>query len=66
LSSFAGLSAVFVYGFAKSDRGNIDAVEEKQFKEASREVLRLTGKQIEALLKNGDLVEVRYEQEISK
>jgi hypothetical protein len=61
-----GERAVFTYGFAKSDRANIDADEEKQFKEAARHVLRLTEKQIEELLKNGDFVEVRYEQEISK
>lgn len=58
--------AVFAYGFAKSERANIDADEEKQFKEAARHVLRLTGKQIEELVKRGDFVEVTYEQEISK
>lgn len=61
-----GARAVFAYGFAKSDRANIDADEEKQFKEAARHVLRLTDEQIEELLKNGDFVEVRYDQEISK
>jgi hypothetical protein len=58
--------AVFAYCFAKSDRANIDADEEKQFKEAARHVHRLTEKQIEELLKNGDFVEVKYEQEVSK
>jgi hypothetical protein len=33
---------------------------------SARHVLRLTEKQIDELLKNGDFVEVRYEQEISK
>jgi len=61
-----GARAVFAYGFAKSERANIDDDEEKQFKEAARQVLQLTEKQIEALVKNGDFVEVRYEQEISK
>ena len=61
-----GERAVFAYGFAKSDRANIDDDEEKQFKEAARHVLQLTEKQIEALVKNGDFVEVRYEEEISK
>jgi hypothetical protein len=56
----------FPEGFAKSDRANIDDDEEKQFKEAARHVLQLTEKQIEALVKNGDFVEVRYEQEVSK
>jgi hypothetical protein len=54
--------AVFAYGFAKSDRANIDADEERQFKEAARHVLRLTEKQIDELLKNGDFVEVKYEE----
>jgi len=61
-----GERAVFAYGFAKSDRANIDDDEEKQFKEAARHVLQLTENQIEALVKNGDFVEVRYGQEISK
>lgn len=57
---------MFAYGFAKSDRANLDAEEEKQFKEAARHVLRLTQKQIEELVKNGDFVEVKGEEEISK
>jgi hypothetical protein len=58
---------VFVYGFAKSERANIDADEEKQSKEAARYVLRLTEKQLAELVKQGDFVEVKgYEQEISK
>ena len=61
-----GHRAVFAYGFAKSDRANIDSGEEKQFKEASRYVLELTEAQIDELLKNNDFVEVRYGQEISK
>jgi hypothetical protein len=67
-SSFSagGERAVFAYGFAKSHKANIDSDEEKQFKEAARHVLGLTKNQIEELLKNGDFVEVRYEQEISK
>jgi hypothetical protein len=62
-----GERAVFVYGFAKSERENIDADEEKQFKEAARHVLRLTEKQIAELIKEGDFVEIDgHEQEISK
>jgi len=54
-----GERAVFVYGFAKSERANIDIDEEKQFKEAARHVLRLNEKQLAELLKNGDFVEVK-------
>ena len=61
-----GDRAIFAYGFAKSDRANLDAEEEQQFKEAARHVLRLTQKQIEELVKNGDFVEVKGEEEISK
>jgi hypothetical protein len=62
-----GERAVFVYGFAKSKRANIDADEEKQFKEAARHVLQLAEKQIAELVKAADFVEVRgHEQEISK
>jgi len=62
-----GQRAVFIYGFAKSERANIDTDEEKQFKDAARHVLRLTEKQIAELVKEGDFVEVTgHEQEISK
>jgi hypothetical protein len=39
---------------------------DKQFKEAARHVLHLTEKQIDELLKNGDFVEAKYEEDISK
>jgi hypothetical protein len=61
-----GERAVFAYGFSKSVRANIDADEVKQFKDAARHVLRLTGKQMDELIENGDFVEVKYEQEISE
>jgi len=62
-----GERAVFVYGFAKSERANIDANEEKRFKEAVRHVLWLSEKQIAELAENGDFVEIeQHEQEISK
>jgi hypothetical protein len=62
-----GERAIFVYGFAKSDRANIDADEEKQFKEAARHVLQLTERQMAELVKEGDFVKVKgHEQEISK
>jgi hypothetical protein len=62
-----GKHAVFMYGFAKSERANIGADEEKQFKEAARYVLRLTEKQLAELVKEGDFVEVKgHEREISK
>jgi hypothetical protein len=62
-----GERAVFIYGFAKSRRGDIRDDEEEQFKEAAKHILSLTEKQLAALLKRGDFVEVRgHEQEVSK
>ena len=62
-----GERAVFIYGFAKSRRGDIRDDEEEQFKEAAKHILSLTEKQLAALIKRGDLVEVRgHEQEVSK
>ena len=37
-----GARAFFVYGFAKSQRANIDDDEKEQFKEAAKRVLALT------------------------
>ena len=54
--------AFFVYGFAKSQRANIDEDEEKQFKEAAKHVLALTEKQLAELLKRGDFVEVKSDE----
>lgn len=62
-----GARAVFVYGFAKSERANIDVDEEKQFKGAAQHVLQLTEKQVAELVENGDFVEVKGNgQELSK
>ena len=62
-----GAKAVFVYGFAKSQRANIDHDEKEQFKQAAKHVLALTDKQLAELVKRGDFVEVKGdEQEVSK
>jgi len=53
--------AFFVYGFAKSQRANIDDEEEEQFKRAAKYVLALPEKQLVELLKRGDFVEVKSE-----
>ena len=54
-----GERAVFMYGFAKSRRGNIGTDEEEQFKEAAKHVLSLTEKHLAALIKGGEFVEVK-------
>ncbi len=56
-----GARAFFVYGFAKSQRANIDDDEEEQFKEAAKLVLALTETQLAERLKRGDFVEVKSE-----
>ncbi len=62
-----GAKAFFVYGFAKSQRANIDDDEKEQFKEAAKQVLALTEMRIGELLKRGDFMEVKSdEQKISK
>jgi len=62
-----GAKAFFLYGFPKSQRANINEDEEEQFKEAAKHVLSLTEEQLSELLKRGDFVEVKAnEQEVSK
>ena len=56
-----GVRAFFVYGFAKSQRANINDDEEEQFKEAAKHVLGLTEKHLAELLKRGDFMEVKSE-----
>ena len=58
-----GEKAFFVYGFAKSLRANIDAAEEKQFKEAAKHVLALTEAQLAVLVTRGDFVEVKFDEQ---
>ena len=59
--------AFFVYGFSKSQRANIDDDEEREFKKEAKHVLALTETHLAELLKKGDFVEVKEnEQEVSK
>lgn len=50
--------AFFVYGFSKSELGNIRADEEDQFKKMARHVLALTDAQLATLVVNGQFEEV--------
>lgn len=62
-----GEKAFFVYGFSKSELGNIRDDELEQFKKAARITLALTDEQIRLLVANDQLEEVYgNEQEISK
>jgi hypothetical protein len=48
----------FVYGFAKSERENIDNAEVVAFKNPAKELLSLSDEQLRKLLNNGALTEV--------
>jgi hypothetical protein len=53
-----GDKAFFVYGFAKSDRENIDKAELEAFRQAAVHLLALDEEQLAALLENSALTEV--------
>jgi hypothetical protein len=53
-----GNRSFFVYGFAKSDRGNIEPAELAGFRKLAKEYLALSEKQIETMLKDERLEEV--------
>lgn len=61
--------AFFVYGFPKSELGNIRVDEEEQFKKAAKLILALSDHQIQQLIENGQFEEVmndgNYGQEVS-
>ena len=54
-----GERAIFVYGFTKSDRENLDEHEQAVFRKAAKELLTLTDAQIEQLIERQTLVEVK-------
>lgn len=54
----AGERAFFVYGFAKSDRANIDLNETRGFRKLAKILLAITDEQLEPMLKNGDFDEL--------
>jgi hypothetical protein len=56
-----GVKAFFVYGFAKSQRANINDDEQERFKEAAKIVLTMTESQLAVRLERGDFVEVKSE-----
>lgn len=53
-----GELSFFVYGFSKSELGNIRADEVAQFKKMAKHVLSLTDAQLSELLANGQFEEV--------
>ena len=55
--------AFFVYGFAKSDRDNIESDELAQFKKAATHVLGLSDSQIAELMDKGQFSEVNEDDD---
>ena len=53
-----GDRAFFVYGFAKSDRDNIQRDELKAFRKLADEMLTLDDKALAAAMKNGTIMEI--------
>ena len=54
-----GDKAFFVYGFPKSDLGNIRDDEQEQFKKAAKSIFALSDEQIRQLIDNGQFEEVK-------
>jgi len=57
-----GEKAFFVYGFAKSDRENIEPDELVEFKKLAKAWFTFSDKQIEAMINNKELTELAYEE----
>lgn len=53
-----GERAVFLFGFAKNERSNIDGEELQEFKRLAHVFLELNAKQIAALMEDDELMEV--------
>ena len=53
-----GERAIFAFGFAKSDKANLNAAELKVYKKAAKIVLALTQAQIDTEVREGRLFEV--------
>jgi hypothetical protein len=59
----SGERTFFVYGFAKSDMANIPEKDERDFKAAAKKRFSLTDKQLDALIKTGELTEIGGQDE---
>ncbi|MFO7750287.1 MAG: type II toxin-antitoxin system RelE/ParE family toxin [Desulfobacteraceae bacterium] len=51
--------AIFVHGFAKNEKSNLSKKELIAFKELSKILLKLSLKELEIAINNGDLIEVK-------
>lgn len=55
--------AIFVFGFSKNDRANIDEQEEKLYRMLAKYYLNLSDTEIDEMLSKKTLIEVSYEQD---
>lgn len=55
-----GDKAFFVYGFLKSERDNIDAAEEREFKKLAKVTFALSEEELARLVEIGAYTEVQY------
>jgi len=55
--------AIFVFGFAKSDRDNIDDDEKEAFKKLAKEMLAYDDAALEKIVDSGVLIEVKEEDD---
>ena len=61
-----GRRAVFLYGFAKNERDNIDTDELARLRRAAEEMTAWSEGQVAALLAAGEWIEIEYGDEKSK
>lgn len=54
--------AFFVYGFAKSERENIDKNEIDVFKQSAKELLALSDQHLQELIENSRLTEIKSDE----
>jgi hypothetical protein len=54
----SGERTIYVYGFAKSNRGNITQKELRNHREAAKILLALDDERLDKLVKDGDFIEV--------
>ena len=53
--------AFFVFGYSKNERANITSEELEMAREFAKEVFNYSDEELEDLLENGTLIEVRYD-----
>lgn len=55
--------SVFVFGFSKSDRENIDVDEEKMYRYLAQFYLNLSNEQLNKMIDEKEIIEVAYEKD---